>query len=77
MVEKFNDVEQLSLFLGEGCDQGKLYGRQSQCKSGMMPGFGSQYTPEQLDAVAAYVASLDGNQTYVFNPTTPEEAQAQ
>lgn len=77
VVEKFNDVEQLSLFLGEGCDQGKLYGRQSQCKSGMMPGFGSQYTPEQLDAVAAYVASLDGNQTYVFNPTTPEEAQAQ
>ncbi len=27
VVEKFNDVEQLSLFLGEGCDQGKLYGR--------------------------------------------------
>lgn len=74
--EKFNDLEQLSLFLGEGCDLGKLYGRQSQCKSGQMPGFGSQYTQEQLEAVAAYLASLDGSQQYVVNPQTPEEAQA-
>ena len=77
VVEKFNDVDQLSAFLGEGCDLGKIYGRQSQCKSGMMPAFGTQYTAEQLDAVAAYLATLDGSQSYVFNPTTPEEAQAQ
>lgn len=77
VIEKFNDPEQLALFLGDGCDVGKIYGRQSQCKSGQMPGFGSQYTQEQLDAVAAYLGTLDGEQTYVFNPTTPEEAQAQ
>ncbi|MEZ5265007.1 MAG: c-type cytochrome [Acidimicrobiales bacterium] len=77
VIEKFNDPEQLAIFLGEGCDVGKIYGRQSQCKSGQMPGFGSQYTQEQLDAVAAYLGTLDGEQTYVFNPTTPEEAQAQ
>ena len=76
-AEKFNNAEQLSLFLGNGCEMGKTYGRQSQCKSGMMPGFGSTYTDEQLDAVAAYVDSLDGEQQYVFTPQTPEEAKAQ
>mgnify|MGYP003332867254 CR=1 FL=1 len=75
-AEKFNSQEQLATFLGNGCEMGKTYGRQSQCKSGMMPGFGSTYTKEQLDAVAAYLASLDGKQQYVFNPQTPEEANA-
>jgi len=74
---KFNNVEQLSSFLANGCDVGLVYGRQSQCKGGMMPGFGSIYTEEQLDAVAAYLVTLDGDQQYVPNPQTPEEAQAQ
>lgn len=62
--DKFTNVDQLSQFLGEGCEMGKLYGRQSQCKSGQMPGFGEFFTAEQLDAVAAYVATLDGSQQY-------------
>jgi mono/diheme cytochrome c family protein len=77
VVAKFNDTKQLTTFLGEGCAVGKVYGRQSQCKSGQMPGFASMYTPEQLEAVAAYLATLDGSQRYVFDPQTPEEAQAQ
>ncbi len=77
VVEKFSDTAELSAFIQEGCELGLLYGHQSQCKSGMMPGFGTQYSQEQLDAVAAYLATLDGSQSYVFNPTTPEEAQAQ
>ncbi len=77
VIEKFSGTEQLAAFISEGCEIGLLYGHQSQCKSGQMPGFGSQYTQEQLDAVAAYLATLDGTQSYVFDPTTPEEAQAQ
>lgn len=77
VVSKFNDTEQLTTFLGEGCEEGKVYGRQSQCKSGQMPGFASTYTQEQLEAVASYLATLDGSQRYVFDPQTPEEAQAQ
>lgn len=74
VASKFNDQAQLSTFIDEGCAVGKLYGRQSQCKSGMMPAFGTQYTQEQLDAVTAYVATLDGSQQYVLDPQTPEEA---
>ena len=74
--EKFNDEAQLSNFIADGCETGLVYGRQSQCKSGMMPAFGNTYTQEQLDAVAAYVAALDGDQQYVPNPHTPQEAQA-
>ncbi len=76
-AQKFNDLDQLSNFLSYGCETGLVYGRQSQCKSGMMPAFGSMYTQEQLDAVTAYVAALDGEQQYVPNPQTPQEAQAQ
>ncbi len=76
VATKFNDTEQLATFLEEGCEVGKVYGRQSQCKSGQMPGFGSMFTQEQLDAVAAYVTALDGTQQYVANPQTPQEAQA-
>lgn len=76
VVDKFNSIEQLQQFISEGCDDGKLYGRQSQCKSGMMPGFGQTYTPEQLAAVAAYVATLDGKQQFNPNVTVPEETTA-
>jgi len=62
--DKFTNTEQLARFLGEGCEMGKLYGRQSQCKSGQMPGFGKFFSAEQLDAVAAYVETLDGMQQY-------------
>jgi mono/diheme cytochrome c family protein len=75
VLDKFNDIEQLASFLNEGCDVGKLYGRQSQCKSGMMPAFSAMYTPEQVAAVAAYVATLDGSQQHVFDPRTAQEAQ--
>ncbi len=74
VIEKFNDVDQLQQFLAEGCDLGKLYGRQSQCKSGMMPGFGQMYTTEQLASVAAYVAALDGTQQF-YPDGTPRGAQ--
>ncbi|MFN0030154.1 MAG: c-type cytochrome [Acidimicrobiales bacterium] len=77
VVSKFNNPEQLTTFLGQGCEEGKVYGRQSQCKSGQMPAFASMYTPEQLEAVGLYLATLDGSQRYVFDPQTPEEAQAQ
>lgn len=64
VIDKFNDVAQLQTFISEGCADGKLYGRQSECKSGMMPGFGEMYTKEELAAVAAYVATLNGSQQY-------------
>jgi mono/diheme cytochrome c family protein len=71
VIDKFNDVKQLQDFLSEGCEVGKLYGRQSQCKSGMMPAFGEMYTEEQLKAVAEYVATLDGSQQFNPNATAP------
>lgn len=74
VIEKFNSVEQLQQFLGEGCDVGKLYGRQSQCKSGMMPGFAQMYTTEQLESVAAYVATINGDQQF-YPDGRPQGAQ--
>jgi mono/diheme cytochrome c family protein len=72
VVDKFNSVEDLEDFLSEGCELGSLYGRQSQCKSGQMPAFGEVYTPEQLEAVAEYVATLDGSQQFDPNAGTAE-----
>ena len=72
VVDKFNSVEDLQDFLSEGCELGALYGRQSQCKSGQMPAFGEVYTAEQLEAVAEYVATLDGSQQFDPNAGTAE-----
>jgi mono/diheme cytochrome c family protein len=72
VVDKFNSVEDLQDFLSEGCELGALYGRQSQCKSGQMPAFGEVYTPDQLEAVAEYVATLDGSQQFDPNAGTAE-----
>jgi mono/diheme cytochrome c family protein len=38
-----------------------------------MPAFGSVLSPEQLEAVVAYIASLDGTQRY--DKTLGEEAE--
>lgn len=71
---KFKDSSQFQQFVAEGCTPGKVYGTvapdgsQAQCKSGMMPAFGSTYSPEQLDAVVAYVSSLNGTQHFDPNP---------
>lgn len=61
---KFADDTQFAQFLAEGCEVGKLYGIQSQCKSGQMPAFGQYYTSEQLQAIVDYVKTLDGSQVW-------------
>jgi hypothetical protein len=74
VAAKFKDSAQFQQFVAEGCDPGKVYGTvapdgaQAQCKSGMMPAFGSVYSPEQLDAVVAYASSLNGTQHFDPNP---------
>jgi mono/diheme cytochrome c family protein len=71
---KFRGDEDFALFIARGCDEAMVYGvvapdgSQAQCKSGQMPGFGNMYTSEQLDAVVAYVGTLDGTQTFAFDP---------
>ena len=65
---KFASDEQFEEFLAEGCEEGLVYGINSMCKSGQMPGFGEYYTPDQLAAVVDYVKTLDGSQ---FVPTNP------
>ena len=70
MASKFESSEQFAEFLAEGCDVGEVYGvvapngAQAQCKSGQMPAFGSFLSDEQLEAVVAYVSSLDGTQQF-------------
>jgi mono/diheme cytochrome c family protein len=67
---KFEDNEQFAEFLAEGCEIGTVYGvvapdgAQAQCKSGQMPAFGGFLSTEQLQAVVAYIATLDGTQQY-------------
>jgi mono/diheme cytochrome c family protein len=78
VAHKFGSAAQFQQFIADGCDTGKVYGvvapngAQAQCKSGMMPGFGSMYTQEQLEAVVNYVSSLTGNEHW--DPTPGKEA---
>ncbi len=74
--DKFRDDADFADFLTKGCDVGKAYGAIApdgsfaQCKSGMMPAFGQTLTQDQIAAVVAYVATLDGEQTYDFDPAS-------
>lgn len=77
VARKFKDAEDFQSFLAEGCIDGKVYGvvapdgSQAQCKSGMMPGFGSFFSQDQLKAVVAYVSGLTGNEQ--FDPTAGKD----
>ena len=73
---KFRDAADFADFLTKGCDLGKAYGAIApdgsfaQCKSGMMPAFGQTLTQDQIEAVVAYVGTLDGSQTYDPDPAS-------
>lgn len=53
----FANESELTQFVKNGSEYGKLYGRNGQ-GSGRMPGFGSLLTNEQIDAILEYVRSL-------------------
>jgi mono/diheme cytochrome c family protein len=53
----FANQSELTQFVKNGSEYGKLYGRNGQ-GSGRMPGFGNLLTNEQIDAILEYVRSL-------------------
>jgi mono/diheme cytochrome c family protein len=53
----FASEAELTQFVQNGSEFGKLYGRNGQ-GSGRMPGFGNLLTDEQLDSILEYVRSL-------------------
>jgi mono/diheme cytochrome c family protein len=53
----FVDEQDLTNFIKNGSEFGRLYGRNGQ-GSGRMPGFGTLLTDEQIDAILEYVRSL-------------------
>ena len=56
-VRQFPNQEDMIAFIAAGSEYGKRYGEQGQ-GGGRMPGFGSVYTQEQLQAVVEYVRGL-------------------
>lgn len=70
---KFATDADLVDFLAEGCVMGATYGINSQCKTGQMPGFGEYYTTAQLEALVAYVKTLDGSQELPTDPAAGQE----
>ncbi len=56
-MRQFPNQEDMIAFIAAGSEYGKRYGEQGQ-GGGRMPGFGSVYTQEQLQAVVEYVRGL-------------------
>ena len=56
-IRQFPNQDDMIAFIAAGSEYGKRYGEQGQ-GGGRMPGFGSVYTQEQLQAVVEYVRGL-------------------
>jgi mono/diheme cytochrome c family protein len=71
--QKFASKEDFVAFLTVGCEEGAVYGINSQCKTGQMPAFGDAYTEAQLLALVDYVDTLDGSQQLPTDPADDGE----